>query len=78
MLTGMQVKNAQTKERDYSHLRRRKRAMLRFLQMKLLQKFAAARASFHNHFALERHLVDRQTFKQRRAAAWAEWQSFAG
>jgi len=29
----------------------------------------------HNHFNLERHLVDRQTYKERRSAALAEWQN---
>lgn len=43
--------------------------------LKALQKFASVHASLHNHFQLERHLVDRQTYKQRRSAAWAEWQS---
>lgn len=59
-----------------SHLpfRRRERAMLRFRQMKSLQKFASVHASIHNHFCQERHLVDRQTFKLRRSAALAEWQ----
>lgn len=62
---------------ENSHLpfRRRERAMQRFRQMKSLQKFASVHASLHNHFQLERHLVDRQTFKQRRSAAWAEWQN---
>ncbi len=45
--------------------------------MKTLQKFASVHANVHNHFNLERHIVDRQTFKQRRSAALAEWQSFA-
>jgi putative transposase len=64
---------------ENSHLpfRRRERAMLRFRQMKSLQKFASVHASFHNHFNSERHLVDRQTFKDRRSAALAEWQSLA-
>lgn len=64
---------------ENSHLpfRRRERAMLRFRQMKSLQKFASVHASLHNHFNSERHLVDRQTFKDRRSAAWAEWQSIA-
>jgi len=43
--------------------------------MKALQKFASVHASPYNHFSQERHLVDRQTFKQRRSAALAEWQS---
>nr|WP_241233747.1 hypothetical protein [Altericroceibacterium xinjiangense] len=41
--------------------------------MKSLQKFASVHASFHNHFSSERHLVDRETYKQHRAAALAEW-----
>ena len=62
---------------ENSHLpfRRRERAMLRFRQMKSLQKFASVHANLHNHFNQERHLVDRQTFKLRRSAALAEWQS---
>lgn len=62
---------------ENSHLpfRRRERAMLRFRQMKSLQKFASVHASFHNHFAQERHLVDRETYKTRRSAALVEWQN---
>lgn len=62
---------------ENSHLpfRRRERAMLRFRQMKSLQKFASVHASIHNHFSQERHLVDRLTFKVRRSAALVEWQS---
>ena len=43
---------------ENSHLpfRRRERAMLRFRQMKSLQKFASVHANLHNHFAAERHL----------------------
>ncbi|QZP08903.1 IS6 family transposase [Caenibius sp. WL] len=61
---------------ENSHLpfRRRERAMLRFRQMKSLQKFASVHANVHNHFASERHLVDRETYKARRSAALAEWQ----
>ena len=64
---------------ENSHLpfRRRERAMLRFRRMKTLQKFASVHASLHNHFNQERHLVDRQTYKIRRSAALAEWQSLA-
>jgi putative transposase len=64
---------------ENSHLpfRRRERAMLRFRQMKALQKFASVHASLHNHFGSERHLVDRQTYKQRRSAALAEWREIA-
>ena len=62
---------------ENSHLpfRRRERAMLRFRQMKSLQKFASIHANVHNHFNQKRHFVDRQTYKARRSAALAEWQS---
>ena len=62
---------------ENSHLsfRRRERAMLRFQRMKSLQKFASVHANVHNHFQLERHLVDRTTYKERRSAALAEWQN---
>lgn len=64
---------------ENSHLpfRRRERAMLRFRQMKSLQKFASVHANVHNHFNRERHLVGRQTFKERRSAALAEWELLA-
>jgi putative transposase len=51
--------------------------MLRFRQMKTLQKFASVHADVHNHFSLGRHLIDRQTYRQRRSAALAEWQVLA-
>ena len=65
---------------ENSHLpfRRRERAMLRFRQMKALQKFASIHANIHNHFALERPLIDRHTYRERRSAALAEWQFLAG
>ena len=64
---------------ENSHLpfRRRERAMLRFRQMRSLQKFASVHANVYNHFNLERHIVDRQTYKLRRSAALAEWQILA-
>ena len=40
-----------------------------------LQKFASVHANVHNHFNLERHIVDRETFKIRRSVALAEWQT---
>lgn len=62
---------------ENSHLpfRRRERAMLRFRQMKSLQKFASVHANVHNHFNQDRHLIDRQTYKEYRSAALAEWQN---
>ena len=65
---------------ENSHLpfRRRERAMLRFRRMKTLQKFTSVHANVHNHFDQERHLVDRQTYKLRRSAALAGWQTLLG
>ncbi|MFZ1741484.1 MAG: IS6 family transposase [Pontixanthobacter sp.] len=60
-------------ENSHLPLRRRERAMLRFRQMKSLQKFASLHANIHNHFNSQRHLVDRQTYKTARSAALAEW-----
>jgi putative transposase len=64
---------------ENSHLpfRRRERAMLRFRQMKTLQKFSSVHAQVHNHFNQERHLVDRQTYRERRSAVLAEWRNVA-
>ncbi len=43
--------------------------------MKSLQKFASVHANVHNHFNLDRHLIDKTTYKTRRSAALADWQS---
>ena len=60
---------------ETSHLpfRRREWAMLRYRRMRTLQKFASVHASVHNHFPTERHLQDRNAYKQTSAAALAEW-----
>ena len=60
-------------ENSHQPFRRRERAMLRFRQMKSLQKFAAIHSSVHNHFNKERHLYTRCNFKHNRATALAEW-----
>ena len=38
---------------------------------------ARSHANVHNHFNLERHLVDRTTYKERRSAALAKRQNLA-
>ena len=49
-------------EKSHLPLRPRERAMIRFRQMKTLQKFASVHAHVHNHFNLERHsLIARPT-----------------
>jgi putative transposase len=62
-------------ENSHLPMRRRERAMLRFRQMKTLQKFASVHAGLHNHFNQERHLIDRQAYRERRSAGLAEWQN---
>lgn len=59
---------------ENSHLpfRRRKRAMRRFRRLKSLQKFASVHASISNRLNLQRHLVDRQSYKVSCSAALAE------
>ena len=64
-------------ENSHRPLRRREGAMARFRDIKTLQKFASVHASIHNHFNHQRHLNRRDTFKQARAAALAEWRQLA-
>lgn len=52
--------------------------MARTRRRKTLQKVSSVHASVHNHFAQERHLVDRKTDKERRAAARPARQSVMG
>ncbi len=49
---------------------------MKFRGGKTLQKFASAHASIHKHFNLQRHLVRRDTFKNDRSVALAEWWQF--
>ncbi len=60
-------------ENSHQPLRRREGAMARFRDIKTLQKFSSIHASIHNHFNHQRHLNRRDTFKQDRATALAEW-----
>ena len=64
-------------ENSHQPFRRRERAMQRFRSLKTLQKFSSVHADVHNHFNQERHLVTRQTYKQSRASALAEWRVLA-
>jgi len=61
---------------ENSHLsfRRREYAMLKFRQMRSLQKFVSIHSSVFNHFNKERHLNSRETYKVQREAALVEWQ----
>lgn len=64
---------------ENSHLpfRRRERGMNKFRLEESLQKFSSIAAAIYNHFNLERHITDRQTFKTNRNAALTEWQKLS-
>ena len=64
-------------ENSHQPFRRQEGAMARFRDIKILQKFAVAHASIHNHSNQERHLYNRETFKLNRSAALAEWRQLA-
>jgi len=56
-------------------LRRWERASLRSGNKEPAELRSPSMPAFHNHFAHEGHLVERQTWKARRSATFAEWQS---
>ena len=60
-------------ENSHQPFRRREGAMSKIRDVKTLQKVGSIHASTHNHFNLDRHLNSRETFKQNRSAALAEW-----
>ena len=51
--------------------------MHRFRSIGTLQKFTWVNAVFHNHFNHERHLINRTTYKLKRADAMVEWKRLA-
>ena len=61
---------------ENSHLpfRRQERAMQLFRKEETLQKFTSIHSQVYNHFNGERHLNNRETFKQFRSEANSEWQ----
>ena len=60
---------------ENSHLpfRRRERAMQLFKTAATLQRFVSYHSQIYNHFNHERHLQNRQTYKQKRTTALKEW-----
>jgi putative transposase len=64
-------------ENSNQPFRRLDGAILRFRDMKTLQKFAAVHASIHNHFNQGRHLYNRVNFKLNGSASMAEWRQLA-
>ena len=63
-------------EKSHLPFRRREQAMLRFRQVRCLQKFAAVHSTVCNHSNQERAFYSRDNFKLNRAAALAEWRQF--
>jgi putative transposase len=64
-------------ENSHQLFRRREGVMAQLRDIKTLRKFAAAHASIHNHFNLDRHPSRRAIFKENRSAALAEWRELA-
>ena len=59
-------------ENSHQPFRRREGAMSKFRDVKTLQKFGSIHDSIHNNFNLDRHLNNRETFKQNRSSVLAE------
>jgi len=64
-------------ENSHQPFRRREGARSKFRDVKTPRKFASVHAPIHNHLNLDRHLIPRETFKQNRSAALAEWRQLA-
>jgi len=62
-------------ENSHQPFRRRQAAMRLSRSVKTPRKFSSPHAAVRNHFKHERHLVDREVYKQRRSAALAEWRA---
>ena len=62
-------------ESSHQPFRRRERAMYRCRSMTTLQKFASVHAQFDNHFNQERHLLNKDLYRERRSAALAQRRS---
>jgi putative transposase len=60
-------------ENSHQPFRRREGTMVKFRDVKTLQKFASVHASVHNHFNFDRHLTLRDTFKENRSATLTGW-----
>ena len=64
-------------ENSHQPFRRREKEIAKARDVKILQKPSAVHASIHNHSKHDRHLNRRNTFKQDRADALAEWRQLA-
>jgi putative transposase len=64
-------------ENSHQPFRRREGALARFRDIETLQKFASTHASIHNQFDNNRHLINRENFKEARSDALAGWRQLA-
>ena len=69
-----QYKNNQV-ENSHLHFRRRERGMNKFRSMKSLQKFISMQSVFQNHFNHQRHLENRDNFKNLRQNSIDQWRT---
>lgn len=60
-------------ENSHLSVRRRERKMQRFKSQGQAQKFVSTHSAIYNTFNVQRHLISRNTMRQFRAAALAEW-----
>ncbi|WP_108881217.1 IS6 family transposase [Anderseniella sp. Alg231-50] len=60
-------------ENSHQPVRRRERKMQRFKSAGSAQRFLSVHSSFHNLFNFQRHLISRNTLREFRGAAAAEW-----
>jgi len=74
-VTGKWLNNRS--ENSHQPFRRRERAMAKFRSFATLQKFVSIHSSIHNHFNLERHLYNRETYTLKRSIALNEWRQLA-
>ena len=60
-------------ENSHQPVRRRERKMQRFKSAGSAQLFLSVHSSIYNHFNIQRYLISRNTLRQFRDAAAAEW-----
>lgn len=64
-------------ENSHQPIRRQERKMQRFKSAGSAQRFLSVHSSIYNHFNIQRHLISRNTLRQFRNAATAEWRDVA-
>ena len=69
--TGVYLNNAC--ENSHLPFRRKERSMQKFRSGVTLQIFTSIQSQIYNHFNHQRHLQQRDTFKQQRSNSLAEW-----